>query len=280
MTAASPGAARLAADAAATAGVRIREVAEPGELRELNELFRDIWRPDPGNPPLTEELLRVLAHTGNYVGGAFLGDRLVGAAVGLFAAPATGALHSHITGVGAAARGRSVGFALKLHQRAWALERGLARITWTFDPLVRRNAHFNLVKLGARPARYLPDFYGPMDDHINGGGATDRLLISWELAGEDVEAACAGNPRPAVPPPHAARVLANEDGRPEPEKADAPVVLVDTPADIEGLRTGDPACAALWRERMREALCDRMAGGAAITGFTREGQYVLRTPED
>ncbi|MFD9961597.1 GNAT family N-acetyltransferase [Amycolatopsis sp. NPDC058986] len=279
MTVAHRDAKQVAADTAAAAGIRIRELGEPAELRELNELFRGIWRPDPRNPPITEELLRVLAHTGNYVGGAFLDGGLVGAAIGLFAEPAGYALHSHITGVGALARGRSVGFALKLHQRAWALERGLARITWTFDPLVRRNAHFNLVKLGARPAEYLPDFYGPMDDHINGGGATDRLLMSWELAAPDVEAAATGHPCFAQPVPHAECALANEDGRPEPRETGASVVLVDTPADIEGLRLADPACAALWRERMRAALSGRMAGGAAITGFTKDGKYVLETED-
>ena len=77
---------------------------------------------------------------------------------------------------------RNVGYALKLHQRAWALQRGIATITWTFDPLVRRNAYFNLAKLGVRATRYLPNFYGAMQDPINAGDDTDRLLVDWDLA--------------------------------------------------------------------------------------------------
>lgn len=67
-------------------------------------------------------------------------------------------------------------------------------ITWTFDPLVRRNAHFNLAKLGAGPARYLPDFYGPMRDGINGAGDTDRLMVRWDLSGPVASAASLGEP--------------------------------------------------------------------------------------
>src|SRR5699024_8773798 len=103
-----------------------------------------IWRPDPANPPVTTELLRALTKAGNYVTGAYDGAELIGACVGFFGEPAGAALHSHIAGVTGAARGRHVGFALKLHQRAWALRRGVREIAWTFDPLIRRNAYFNL----------------------------------------------------------------------------------------------------------------------------------------
>ena len=45
-----------------------------------------------------------------------------------------------------------------------------------FDPLVRRNARLNLVRLGADVTDYLPDFYGAMDDAVNAGDRSDRLL--------------------------------------------------------------------------------------------------------
>ena len=69
-------------------------------------------------------------------------------------------------------RGHQVGHALKMHQRRWALERGLSTITWTFDPLVARNAYFNLAKLGATPVHYYEDFYGELGDEL-GGDAPD-----------------------------------------------------------------------------------------------------------
>ena len=146
----------VAADAAAlAAGVSVREVTDLAELADVVALYATIWGRSE-NPPVTLELLRAFTKAGNYVGGAFEGDRLVGACVGFFHAPAEDALHSHIAGVAPGLNGRHVGFALKLHQRAWAMLRGVSEIAWTFDPLVSRNAYFNVVKLAASPGR-VPD---------------------------------------------------------------------------------------------------------------------------
>jgi predicted GNAT superfamily acetyltransferase len=116
------------------------------------------------------------------------------AVCGFFGNPAKGGLHSHVAGVAHAGHGRGIGFALKLHQRAWALHQGVDHISWTFDPLVRRNAYFNMTKLAARPARYLTNFYGPMGDVINGSGDTDRLMVDWDLTSPPVDAAVRGRP--------------------------------------------------------------------------------------
>src|SRR5581483_10885895 len=86
-----------------------------------------------------------------------------------------------ITGVVGAHQGAHLGYELKQHQRTWALDRGLTAIEWTFDPLVRRNAYFNLVKLGAEIIRYEPDFYGPMRDATNAGDESDRVVTRWKL---------------------------------------------------------------------------------------------------
>jgi predicted GNAT superfamily acetyltransferase len=161
-------------------------------VQQVCALYDEIWRPEPGSRPVTVEFLRALAHSGNYVCGAFAGDELVGACAGFFASPAGVAMHSHIAGVSDRVRGRHVGFALKLHQRAWALARGVELITWTFDPLISRNAYFNLGKLGACATEYLPDFYGAIDDGFNSGDDTDRLLVSWPLADAGVSRACQG----------------------------------------------------------------------------------------
>jgi predicted GNAT superfamily acetyltransferase len=266
----------LAADAAArAAGVHIREITALAELDEVVRLYDQIWRRDK-TPPVTTELLRAFSKAGNYVGGAYDGTELVGACVGFFAAPAEVALHSHIAGVSAAMRGRRVGFALKLHQRAWALLRGVGVIAWTFDPLVSRNAYFNVAKLAAEPVEYLPNFYGGMHDAINGDDDSDRLLVHWTLAAPGVVAACAGDtpstPRPADAP---AMLAVSPLGRPVPGPADAPVVLVGVPSDIEALRTSDPGLAKEWRVAVRETLSGLFAAGARVTGFDRAGWYVV-----
>src|SRR3954471_4883540 len=148
--------ARGRADAAAEqAGVTVRVLHELPDLEEVRLLLDDVWRPDPTNPTATLELLRVVSHIGSYVAAAYRGDTMVGATMGFFGPPDTRSLHSHITGVRPDGQVRGVGFALKTHQRAWALDNGVRTIGWTFDPLVSRNAYFNLAKLGARCHVYL-----------------------------------------------------------------------------------------------------------------------------
>ncbi|MEU5698104.1 GNAT family N-acetyltransferase [Streptomyces aurantiacus] len=274
--------AAVRATAAAEASkVAVREVRTGRELDAVHDLFNVIWQPGPAGAPMTGELLRALAKSGNYIGGAFDGDELVGACVGFFGAPADEAVHSHIAGVSGAARGRSVGFALKLHQRAWSLERGASAITWTFDPLVCRNAYFNLVKLAARPEEYLTNFYGGLQDGINGGDDTDRLLVRWDLLGEPVRAACAGGFAPAdaaaLRAAGAAVALDTDpDGAPAAGTLDAPTLLVAVPPDIERLRLTAPKQAEKWRTALRAALGTLMAEGARVTGFDRSGWYVLQ----
>ncbi|MEV1174653.1 GNAT family N-acetyltransferase, partial [Nonomuraea sp. NPDC049784] len=187
----------------------VRELHEIAEFERVSALFDVIWHFGPASPPVTIELMRAISHAGGYVAGAFDGDRLVGGSVGFLAAGS--ALHSHVTGTAA---GRGIGLELKLHQRRWALERGLERITWTYDPLVRHNAHFNLAKLGARPTEYLPCFYGVMEDAINHGDESDRLLAVWSLSDPHVEALARREPYPMPVPDGAVVALADEDGRP------------------------------------------------------------------
>ncbi|MFO7250826.1 MAG: GNAT family N-acetyltransferase [Actinomycetes bacterium] len=251
--------------------ITVRELHEIEELRQVVRLFGGIWGTDP--PPVTIELLRALAHAGNYVAGAFDGDRLVGASVAFLGAPPGQVLHSHITGAEAA--GHGVGLALKRHQRQWALLRGITRITWTFDPLVRRNAHFNLVKLGARPEEYLPGFYGPMEDVINAGDESDRVLAVWRLDAPHVVAAARGEPYPVRVPPDAAVALEPVAGRPVAHRADAAVLLVGVPPDIETMRRTDPAAALEWRRALRETLGGLLAAGARVTGFHDKAYYVV-----
>ena len=95
-------------------------------------------------------------------------------------------MHSHITGVLPDHQSQGLGRVLKQHQREWALARDVGHITWTFDPLVARNAHFNLRVLGTRVTEYLVNHYGPMDDGVNRGDETDRIMVSWALAAPPV----------------------------------------------------------------------------------------------
>ena len=255
-----------AARAAADAGIRLQPLDTLAGVREAAALFCRVWRAETTNPPLPAEVMRAVEHAGGYVVGAYLGSDLVGASSGFLGLDGSRpVLHSHISGV--SVPGRGIGVALKLHQRAWALERQITSITWTFDPLVRRNAWFNLAKLGAVGVEYLVDFYGPMTDGVNGGESSDRLFTRWDLLAEPVPAAADGG----------TVVLAEREGRPVPAAApaDSSRLLVKLPPDVESLRVSDSGLARSWRLAVREALVPAFADGYRATGITRDGRMVL-----
>ena len=276
---------------AARAGVRIQVLSELAELESMSQLFDTIWTPDrDSTSQLRPDLMRALTKAGNYASGAYdvATGQLIGACLGFFGPPAEATLHSHVAGVLPAGRGRAVGLALKVHQRAWCLSQGVTAMHWTFDPLIRRNAYFNLVKLGARPTEYLPNFYGEMNDSINGATETDRMLVHWDLRSDLVVAACDGHLAPASGPAEQGRGAAvvldmGPGGKPVPSPLGIAgpgpdgVALVRVPADIEAMRGRDPALAAHWRGALRAALAPLMDNGARVTGFDRDGWYVVST---
>ncbi len=230
-------------------GIEIRNLSGPSELLEANAVLQEVWGTTVPLAPL--EFLIAISHTGGYVAGAFTGDSMVGASIGMLARHrGRPALHSHVSGLVAAVRGTGLGRELKLHQRAWAIEHDLAWITWTFDPLVRRNAWFNIAVLGATIDDYLVSFYGTMNDAINAGDESDRLLATWDLA---------------LPVPIAPREGSEVD---DPE-------FVATPDDVVALRRADPAAAARWRSATRASLTAALDAGRPIVGFTRDGNYVI-----
>jgi predicted GNAT superfamily acetyltransferase len=275
-------AAMEAAEVAARASrVLVRPVSSLAELSTLDRLLAGIWT-DGEVSLLTTDLLRALAKSGNYVAGAFDGGTLIGASVAFFAAPGERELHSHIAGVAPSAAGRHVGFALKQHQRVWALQRGISTVSWTYDPLVARNAHFNLTKLAAVPTEYLPNFYGVMHDRINGDDESDRLLVRWDLAAPAVVAAGAGRPRRCVRPATATLALRRSAaGGPVPGLTRGETVAVAVPEDVESLRSSAPGLAKDWRVAVRDTLGVLLADGLRFAGFDRDGWYVLtrRTEE-
>ena len=267
---------------------RIAELTEIEDLRKLQELFAAVWARS-AEPAISSDVMKALSHSGNYVSGAYLDDRLVGGLVGWFGGvpPHDLHLHSHILGVVAGSDARGLGFELKQHQRRWCLERGVMVIEWTTDPLVRRNAYFNLTKLGARARKYLVNIYGEMTDGINAGEESDRLLITWRLDTETTDAAAAG--RSSEPQLDELRrdgavelLSIGKDGEPVAGYAEGAVfssrvLICQVPDDIVAVRRSDPALSRSWRLALRRALMDSIAAGYEVGGATRSGWYVLET---
>lgn len=259
----------------------IVELTEIEDLRKLADLFAEVWG-RPGEPSLTSDVMKALAHSGNYVCGAYAGTRLVGGLVGWFGGvpPHELHLHSHILGVVPGSEAHGLGFELKQHQRRWCLERDVKVIEWTTDPLVRRNAYFNLTKLGAEARRYLVNVYGEMTDGINAGEESDRLLISWRLDSAAAEAAAAGRgPEPRLNQLRkdgAEEVLVvGTAGEPVASTSSSRVLLCEVPEDIVSLRRSDPVVARAWRLALRKAFTEAIDSGYEVSGATRSGWYVL-----
>ena len=271
----------------------IRLLDTIGDLERLLEVFSRVWGIPDGQNFVSADVLKAMVHAGNYVVGAYDGGEMVGGSMAFRGVHAgRPSLHSHVTGVVPGRQHAGLGRAIKQHQRAWALDEGLASITWTFDPLVRRNAWFNLRRLGVTCDEYLTDFYGPLRDEINGNDETDRLLAVWDVAGSRAIDAADG----ALPPLHSDDLVAAgaqrllsvaSDGSP----ALSPVIgaagrtlLVQVPEDIVVLRRADagrpPAdgVARAWRGAVRESLGTAVHRGFVVTDMTDDGWYVLRWP--
>ena len=278
-----PATKRAQADAvrtANTAGVEIRMLNDLAGQNLARRLFDQTWSTD-GDTQVTPNLLQALVHSGAYVSGAFIGDRIVGAAFAFPGRDANGHwhLHSHMAAVLDDVRDRGIGAALKWHQRAWAIENGYSTITWTFDPLVRRNARLNLLKLGVYVCEYHEDFYGDMADALNVGDATDRAMARWELlSARTLKAAASVNGLAPDPIPSGAGIalsIENEEPVVHQVPTTTDVLVVALPPDIIEIRTENPALASRWRMAVRSVLSPALADGMEIVGFTNDGAYLV-----
>ena len=274
---------RDAAGAAARAGVAVRAVDSVVGLRGVADLFSRVWEA-PLVPPMPHDIMRSLAHAGGRVHGAFREDQLVGAAVAVFGPPASASCYSLIAGVSPNAASRGIGLALKLAQRAWALRAGAVRMSWTFDPLLRRNARFNISRLGAVGTEYLVDFYGEIADGVN-DPETDRLAVSWDLRaalpGSSAPADLQGPRVPAGEDVPRAVLAAGPAG--EPVAGTVPGAGSSGPGRLRcwipdgilTIRRTDPGLADRWRLAVREALGGAIGGGYQVTGLMEPDWYVL-----
>ena len=224
---------------------RISQVSSISEMEAVSAFFCKVWAGGPEVVPF--DLGIAVLHVGAYCSAAYDGDEMVAASFG-FRGVFNGKeiLHSHVTG----SFQPGAGYELKQHQFNWARQQGLAGITWSFDPLVRRNCVFNFDKLGATAVEYLPNFYGTMTDEINAGDDSDRLFVYWDL---------------------------NEtkgDGLISPN-----AIAVEIPEDIEALRQTDLESAKLWRAKTREVLEPLMSKGWTIKAMQDRTHLLVEPPK-
>jgi predicted GNAT superfamily acetyltransferase len=267
--------------AAESSGVHVSDEHSLAGFLEIDALFNRIWVLPPGESAIPSELLRSISHAGcNVTAARDHTGRIVGAAAAIVTPQSpvqpAGSMYSLIAGVLPGISDRGVGFALKQHQRAWGLARNLTEMTWTFDPLVSRNARFNLTKLGAYASEYAVDFYGRMQGEMNANDESDRLVAIWPLTGDETAACSEDRPitveRPEFTPNDVLRfgpdrdpVLVNVHG----------ALWCRVPTDIVTLRAENPPVAAQWRRSIRSILTDVFASGHIARGVSRDGWYRL-----
>jgi predicted GNAT superfamily acetyltransferase len=231
--------------------IEIRELASFKEKLLGRNLFDLVWT-KRYSTEITFNLLQAMTYGGAYFSGAFMDSKCVGAA---FAFPATNGglhLHSHMTAVLDEYRDQGVGYALKMDQWHWAKKNNYPEISWTFDPLVSRNAKLNLIKLGVDVTSFHLNFYGDMPDALNAGDESDRMMVSWKVIGE--------NP-----------VKRELISAPEPTD-----ILIQIPADIVTIRSRDKEENLRWRRKVREQFLQAFEKGGQVVGFSTNSEYVVR----
>ncbi|HEX6199530.1 MAG TPA: hypothetical protein VF150_04640 [Thermoanaerobaculia bacterium] len=255
-------------------GTVIRPLSsDRAELEACVDLQYAIWG-DGFADVASPHILRIVQSMGGVAAGAFSSEeRLLGFVFGITGLEAGRPLHwSHMLAVLPEARGRDLGYHLKLYQRERLLPLGIDVVRWTYDPLVSKNAHLNLARLGARPVDYLLDYYGSGEDSaLSAGLGTDRFLVEWRLDEPPPE-------EPADPGPEARDApVVNE----APEGGtDAPVVRIEVPGDIQAVRRESASDARAWRASTRRAFQDTFARGYRVTGFYRERRPESDREED
>ncbi len=247
---------------------QIRILETPDEMAEVEELQRIVW-PGSETDIVPAHLLLTVAHNGGLVLGAYLDDRLVGIVFGfpgLYDVPdGPRPKHcSHQMGVHPDCRDSGIGFALKRAQWQLVRKQGLDRITWTYDPLLSRNANLNISRLGAVCNTYLREVYGKMRDGLNVGLPSDRFQVDWWINTSRVERRIGRDARPELTLRDFAEAqtpfLYNTSFSPggfvaPPESFQAPespLVLAEIPSDFLKLKTADFGLARQWRMFSRE----------------------------
>lgn len=236
--------------------MRFQVISDVPGIARVAAYYAEVW--ETSVDVLSTETLHCIRHAGGATIGAFSGEELIGATTGVFCPD--GSVYSMI-----AAAKHGVGYALKHAQKKWAAGLGARSMRWTYDPLVSRNARFNLVKLGAVVTEYTVDFYGPMRDGVNDGDESDRLTVRWDLTGarEGHESEPGGDVTLIAP-----------DGEPL-ARTDGERIWCRVPRDIVQVRRESRDLAKQWREAVRGVFVDAFGKGCVATSMSRDGWYEL-----
>ncbi len=277
----------------------------PEEMSAVEELQRQVW-PGSETDVVPAHLLITAVHNGGVVLGAMANEEIVGFVFGFpgleFTPDGPRPKHcSHMAGVRPDYRDSGIGFALKRAQWQMVRHQGLDHITWTYDPLLSRNAYFNIARLGAVCSTYRRSEYGNMRDELNAGLPSDRFQADWWINTRRVERRLGRRARPMLSLSHLLRVGVHplyalrpgpfdfapsaRTSRGEPGDAstsfsavlprppehvpplEAQLIAAEIPPDFMALKSVDFPLARDWRFFSREFFEMAFAKGYIVTDF-------------
>ena len=263
----------------------IKVLESPEEMAATEELQRTIW-PGSETDVVPAHLMITAVHNGGVVVGAFVEDRLIGFVFGFpgieFTPDGPRPKHcSHMLGIHPDQRDAGIGFTLKRAQWQLVRHQGLDHVTWTYDPLLSRNAYLNIAKLGAVCSSYRRSEYGDMRDGLNAGLPSDRFQVDWWINTRRVERRLGKRPRKPLKlenfskaqlqPLYTLRSSPQVDGWLRPPEHFAPLngklTLAEIPSDFIALKNGDFALARDWRFFSRELFETAFTQGYIVTDF-------------
>ena len=265
--------------------ITLRPLETQSDYAQCVELQMQTWGRDFAEivPPA---MLMIGQKVGGVSAGAFdESGHLVGFVYGISGVREGRRAHwSHMLAVQTQMEGLGLGKRLKCYQRQALLENGIEVAFWTYDPLVARNAHLNLNKLGADVLRYVPDMYGESTgSELHSGLGTDRIVVRWELLSPQVKRAVSNkcddsNVRATGP-----IVNVDEDGRPQlRDPLEDQIIQIEIPEDIELIKSLSMDLGRAWRDVTRRAFLRYLDRGYSVTSFYRDTEtrrcfYVLTT---
>jgi predicted GNAT superfamily acetyltransferase len=274
----------------------IKLLDTPEEMTTVEELQRAVW-PGSETDVVPAHMLITAVHNGGIVAGAFVEEQMIGFVFGFPGLESTPdgprPKHcSHMMGIHPSYRDSGIGFALKRAQWQMVRHQGLDHVTWTYDPLLSRNAYLNISKLGAVCNTYRRSEYGDMRDGLNAGLPSDRFQVDWWINTRRVERRLSKRPRrplqlddfskAAVHPLYTPLASSDAGGWMRPPEHFSPlegnILLAEIPSDFNALKDADFSLARDWRFFSREVFESAFTAGYIVTDFIFGGGrsfYVL-----
>ena len=278
----------------------IKILETPEEMTTVEELQRAVW-PGSETDVVPAHVFITAVHNGGLVVGAYAENQLIGFVFGFPGLESTPdgprPKHcSHMMGIHSNYRDSGVGYALKRAQWQMVRHQGLDHITWTYDPLLSRNAYLNISKLGAVCNTYRRAEYGDMRDGLNADLPSDRFQVDWWIKTRRVEKRLSKRPRKPLKldnfskanlhplyTPHASRQAQGWFSPPEHfSPLEDKLALAEIPSDFNALKQADFSLARDWRFFTRELFETAFAAGFIATDFIYDqgrSFYVLSNGE-